>query len=378
LRTSFALGLIVAVVAACAGGSPSPVPSGSPPPTGQSTSAPIPTASPESELSVAIRIRTELGLNADPDYVAQVQNDPTSVMSDLGILVTPDELRQLSSNQAAPDDISALLAYAVRHSDEFGGLYRDVATGHFVMLFTGHVDDHQTAIRLLRRGAGVEVRECRYTEAALRAIQQEIADNFAELQAQGIQIFEVSLDTINNVVAVQAQSNDPAARSKLESPYDGKVIANVLPLPGAWSNNMKGDGWQLLAALERSAEWAYRVGVATSQDEWKGLWQQLSPGMDAPAIDFENEIAVVFGEAHGSSCPDVRFDNLVIDRAQAVVHDEVSNPLGPIPCTADLSGAQVFVLAVAREALPPMPFTVQLKDVPACCLDTGRVTVGNN
>jgi hypothetical protein len=274
--------------------------------------------------------------------------------------------------------MSALIAYSLRHSDEFGGLYHDVATGHLVMLFTGHVDEHQSAIRLLPRGANVEVRECRHTEAELRAIQQEITDNFAQLRAEGIQIFEVSLDTINNVVAVQAQSNDPQAQAKLESPYDGKVIATVLPLPGAWSNNMAGDGWQLLAALERSSEWAFRVGAATSADEWSGLWQQLSPGMDPPAIDFASEIAVVFGEAHGSSCPDVRFDNLVIDQAQAVIHDEVSNPLGPIPCTADLSGAEVFVLAIARDALPPMPFTVQLKDVPACCLDTGRVTVGNN
>lgn len=322
---------------------------------------------------MAIRIREEFGLNSDPEWVRKVNDDPTSVMSDLGILVTPDELGELQANQGAPDDYSALIAYGLRHADQFGGLYLDNAAGHVVMLFTDDLDQHKAEIEKLPRGATVEVRQCTYTEAELRAIQDEIALNHMNLD--GIQLMSVSVDVIRNVVVVEGKSNDPEAGSRLAARYSGKLVADIVPLPGPWANNAGGQGWRLVAAVERNGSWAYSVHAATSSAEWSALWAQLSPGLDEPTLDFENEIAVVFGEGIGSSCREVRLDDVVIDIAQARVSSRMSDPLAPRICTADLAGAAVFVVAVARAALPRTPFTLQLHDPLACCEDTGRIMV---
>jgi len=334
---------------------------------------PTPPLDPEAELDASIRVRKAFDLKSGRDYVRSVINDPSSVMSDLGILVTPQELPAVQKDF---EPRSARVAYGLRHADEYGGLYN--AGGHDVMFFTGHLAEHQAAINDLPGGAGTGVELCRYTEADLRSAQDDLVSKWPQLRTEGIQVWSAGLDTINNVVTVEAQSNRPDAESLLEAPYGGKVVAKVDPLPGPWSNNAGGAGWRLASDFEGGSGWAYRVDAATSEAQWSMVWDKLSPRVDRPAIDFEDEIAVVFGEAHGSSCPDIRFDDLVIDHTRNVVYAETSNPLGNIPCTADLSGAHVFVVAVARSALPPMPFTLQLADVPACCVDSGRITVGNN
>jgi hypothetical protein len=150
----------------------------------------------------------------------------------------------------------------------------------------------------------------------------------------------------------------------LEGPYGGKVTATVEPLPGPWSNNTSGEGWRLLSAVEAGAlgAWPFKVDAAVSSGELLNVWNELSPGTNPPYVDFATEIVAFFGEAHGSSCPDVRFDNVVIDNVGRVVYDEVSNPLGNIPCTLDLSGAHVFAVALMRAALPASPFTLRLHE----------------
>jgi hypothetical protein len=73
-------------------------------------------------------------MRSDRDWVEQVQQDPASVLSNLGILVTPKELAQLQRQQASLDDYSALIAYGIRHADQFGGLYIDQPAGTTVTL----------------------------------------------------------------------------------------------------------------------------------------------------------------------------------------------------------------------------------------------------
>lgn len=365
-------------IAACAGPVP---PAASPTPTvaPSQTVAPTPTVAPTTEdeaIALAIRVREALGLRSDIEWVRMVQSDPSSVMSNLGILVTPEELAEITANQAVPDDYSALVAYGIRHADQFGGMFIDNAIGHPVMLFTADLERHAAAIAELPRGATVDVRQCTYTEAELVAIQEGI--DFNELRAQGIELLSISVDVMHNVVVLEGKSNDPTAKTRLEERYGGRLVANIVPLPGPWANLPAGDGWRLVSAVERDSNWAYTVRAATTQEHWSALWTEMSPGLPEPPIDFATDIAAIFGEATGGpgNCSERRLDDVVIDVPRELVYARISDPLAPRGCDDMLGGASIFVVALARAALPPMPFTLQLRDPLQCCEDTGRITVG--
>ena len=127
-------------------------------------------------------------------------------------------------------------------------------------------------------------------------------------------------------------------------------------------------GWRLVAAVDRGPQFAYSVRAATSAVEWSTLWNELSPGLDEPEIDFETDIAVVFAEGTGGpgNCSERRLDRVVIDGERGLVYSEISDPLAPRGCDAMLGGSSVFVVALARAILPASPFTLQLHATETC------------
>lgn len=373
MRRLLAAVVTAVLIAGCAGAvSPTPSP-GAPTP-----SAPTPTAAtttePEVSLALAIEIRKAFGFRADAAWVTTVSADASSILSNLGIRMTPDEVAQLERQQSFPDDRSALIAYGMRHADQYGGLFIDIATGGTVMLFTADLDQHRAAIAALPRGAIIDVRQATYTEAELMSVMESIDRN--ELLAEGIDLMTVGLSTDRNVVVIEAKSNAPDAKARLEARYGGRVVANIFPLLGAWSHRPAGDGWRLVSAIQRDAGWAYTVRAATTQAEWSALWLELSPGLEEPAIDHASEIAVVFAEGNGGpgNCDEVRLDDVVIDVSTRLVFSRTSDPLAPRNCDAMLGGSSVFVVALSRAALPPTPFDVQLHEQPTGP-ETDRITV---
>lgn len=66
---------------------------------------------------------------------------------------------------------------------------------------------------------------------------------------------------------------------------------------------------------------------------------------------------------------EVRLDDVVI--TEEAVFSEISDPLSPRACTSDLVGAAVFVVAVARDALPSDGFTLRLSERSTTCTDCG-------
>jgi hypothetical protein len=380
VRTLIAASLLLAIVAGCTATAPSAAPS-SPAPTPTPSVAPGTSSPPGGEqpldIEIAVKVRDAVGLRSDRDWVETVQNDPASTMSNLGILVSADELAQLQQQQSLPDDRSALVAYGIRHADEYGGIFIDQPLGTTVMLFTGNLDAHQAAIAALPRGAAVDVRPCTYTEAQLTAVMNDL--DFNALGAEGIDVISASLDTINNVVTVEAKAASPAAKTALEERYDGKLVATIYPLPGAWANRGAGNGWRLVANMERGADWAYAARGATSEAEWIALWNELSPGLERPAVDFNNEIVAVFGVGMGGGCREVRLDDVVIDPGGAV-YAQTSDPLAPRGCDDMLSGAAMFVVSLARDALPDFPFKLYWQDpakCPGCAGSEGFVVEGD-
>ena len=273
-----------------------------------------PSPEPPADIESAIAVREALGMRSDRDWVEKVQRDPASVLSNLGILVSAAELADLQQGQSMLDDRSALVAYGVRHSDEYGGTYIDQPIGTQVMLFTGNLDAHRAAIALLPRGASVDVRPATFTEAELNAVMNDL--DFNALRSEGIDMITASVDTINNVVRVEAKSASPDAKALLEGRYGGKLVATIHPLPGAWSNRGGGDGWRLVANMERGADWAYVARGATTEAQWTALWNELSPGLERPQVDFADEIVGVFGVGMGGGCREVRLDDVAIDRGR--------------------------------------------------------------
>jgi hypothetical protein len=324
------------------------------------------------EIASAILLRESFGLRADAGYVAAVAADPAATTVDLGIPLLPAEAVEIRRRFAQQEEgVGPLVAYGAAHPDEFGGLYIDQpAGGVIVLLFTGRLDVHARAVAALARGLPVRIVPCRYTEADLRRIQDDISGRVQVLTAQGIQLLSVAVDVPRNVVTMDAKSDVPRAEAMLESLYPGKLDATIYPLPGPWENVASGPGWRLVANGPTDTGRAYSVDAATDVASWTRLWAETGLGGSIPPIDLAREIVVAFGEGLSRSCAEVRLDGVTLDLAARLVYHQSSDPLSPRGCLLDLSAAHVFVVALDRAALPASPFVVQLLP-PGVCDDCG-------
>lgn len=252
------------------------------------------------------------------------------------------------------DAVAALQAYGAEHADEFAGLYvDDQSQGSFVMLFTGHLEEHAAALTEI--WPRVTVRGARFSEAALTAVLEGL--DMQAMAQDGIEPLSAGLDTMNNRVTLDLKSDDPTLEAQLELRYGGMVEVTVYPLPpDDWSNATQGEGWRLLSAGEARDE-AYTVRAATDEAAWDEMWAAIGLDGDAPSVNLDDEVVVSFGHGIGSSCPELRLDAVEVG---SLVFSRTSDPLAPRNCTDDLAGAAVFVVAIERDALPDDGFTLQL------------------
>jgi hypothetical protein len=137
---------------------------------------------------------------------------------------------------------------------------------------------------------------------------------------------------------------------------EGRDPADLVP-PGP--QPLAGDGWRMLA-WEQGRGPAHEVGIATDHASYEQLWQRTKLEGAPPAADFASEVVVWFAIGHGSSCPNQRMDEVIVDRDRAQVYPLVVNPDLAVVCTDDLAGAYQFVAALERDELPPGPFEIGL------------------
>ena len=255
-----------------------------------------------------------------------------------------------------PEDVvAALQAYGAEHADEFGGLYvEDQSRGSFGMFFTDRLDEHAAAVAEI--WPRVTVSRVRYSEAELMEVLERL--DLPNMAGPGVEPLSAGVDTMNNVVFLELKSNDPGIETLLELQYGDMLEVTVHPLPGDWANVTEGDGWRLLAAGEAGHGDAYTVRAATDEGQYDETWAAIALGGERPAVDFGAEVVVSFGHGIGSSCPELRLDDVAIH--EGVVYSVTSDPLEPRACTADLVGTAVFVVAIERAALPDDGFTLQL------------------
>ena len=286
------------------------------------------------------------------------------------IAETPEPPRIGPDGPEAPD-VQGLIAYGNRHSDTFGGLYIDPPGGQsVVMLFTADLEAHEQAVNEIV--PGTRVRQVRFTEEALTELIESF--DFQALQAQGIEMVSASLDTSGNKVDLELKTNDPTVELSLELAHGGMLDVTVYPVPGEWANVESGEGWRLVEVVQASGNEAYVVRAATDEAGWADMWEAIGGGGDPPAVDFDAEVAVSFAHGMGSSCPELRLDGVEI--SDGVVFSQTSDPLAPRACTADLVAAEVFVVALARDALPDDGFRLQLDERSAeCCGESDELDV---
>jgi hypothetical protein len=269
--------------------------------------------------------------------------------------VPPPDVPEVPRPMTDVESIEELRAYGLQHPDTFGGMYIDPPGGDdVVMLFTAEIERHTEAVEAIR--AGTRVRQVEHTMADLEALIESL--DLAGMMSDDVQPMSAGIDERENRVHLEVKTNDPTLELSLELAHDGMLEVTVFPIPGPWENVETGDGWRLLASGEGSAMEAYVVRAATDADAWDELWSAMALGGGRPSADLEEEVVVSFAHGVGSSCTEVRLDAVVI--GDGVVFSQTSDPLAPRDCTADLAGAAVFVVAIARDALPPDGFTLRL------------------
>jgi len=134
---------------------------------------------------------------------------------------------------------------------------------------------------------------------------------------------------------------------------DGRDPATIPP-PGPQPEG--GDGWRLLADQDGGGGSWWPVGLAADASGLPVLWESLDAPL--PEVDFGKYVVISFGVSHGSSCPDIRLDDVVVDGD--VVYPEVVNLTTAIACTADYN-PHAYVVALERSRLPSGPFAIQLE-----------------
>jgi hypothetical protein len=132
-----------------------------------------------------------------------------------------------------------------------------------------------------------------------------------------------------------------------------------------------GLGWRLLTDQDETGE-SYRTAIAYDDESYDSLWRSARLTGEPPPVDFDSEVAIWFGAVHGSSCPRLRLDDVVIDEGARLVYSEITDLDRVGACTADAI-PHAYVVALERSLLPGAPFTIQLSADPA--VDKERTTV---
>lgn len=204
---------------------------------------------------------------------------------------------------------------------------------------------------------GVVAVEVDWTMDQLVALQERIQRELEDLAVgsgiytmQGVVGISLGVLRADRVAAVAERfAGEPVCVEGLD-PADA---------PAAGPQPPGGDGWRLLAD-EQGVGMPYRTGIATDDASYADLWEVIGLPGDPEPVDFETEVAIWFGAVYGSSCPNLRLDDVVVDQARALVHAEIVDLDAGMACTSD-ANPRAYVVALERSRLPAGPFAIQLR-----------------
>lgn len=228
--------------------------------------------------------------------------------------------------------------------------------GWLAVAFSENAADRQADLEAMFPDDGVVAVEVEHTAAELADLQTRVGEEMAQI----LHSFATGAYENKGVVGVDVGVLTPEIIEAMAERFEGEPICvdgrdpSTVPPPGP--QPQEGDGWRLLADEAPAGE-AYRTGIATDPGNLEALWESVGLETPLPDVDFETEIAVWFGAVYGSSCPDIRLDDVVVDGG--LVYAVIVLPNPPAACTAD-ANPHAYVVAIERNKLPEGPFAIQL------------------
>lgn len=229
--------------------------------------------------------------------------------------------------------------------------------GWITLAFSTDAEARQADLERLFPDVGVVAVAVDWTTDELETLQRRVMDELNPIfpvsswgsVQQGVVGIGVGVLTPERVAAIEERFGDERICVEGLDPSEA-------PPPGA--QQPAGDGWRLLAD-EPGVGAPYTTGIASDQASYEGLWRGIGLSGEMPPVDFETEVVIYFGAVYGSSCPDLRLDDVVVDRDRALVHAEIVLVDPPMMCTDD-ANPRAYLVALERSRLPAEPFAIQL------------------
>jgi hypothetical protein len=203
---------------------------------------------------------------------------------------------------------------------------------------------------------GVVAVQVDWTLTELDNLQQRVTDFLSGL----VDSSAVGRSENRGVVDITVGIIDDDVRAEIEQEFGGERVCldaadpSTLPAPGPQA--AAGDGWRLLVDRIDVGD-IYRTAIAFDDESLNELWETIGLDDPLPLVNFNDEVVIWFGAVFGSSCPNLRLDDVVVDGG--LVHALIVMPDPPVVCTDD-ANRRAFVVAVERSKLPVGPFRIQL------------------
>lgn len=224
--------------------------------------------------------------------------------------------------------------------------------------FTDDVAERQAEIEAEFPDDGVVAVQLDWTESELADLQSRVVDELGD----AVDIQASSIDSLRGYVRLQLPVLSDENLAAIEDRFgdericvDGLEPEDVVP-PGP--QPQQGEGWRLLFDRDEVGD-IYRTGLAWDQQSFTALIDSIPDvGADLDLdVDFQTEVVIWFGAVHGSSCPNLRLDDVVV--ADDVVYAVIVNTDNALACTDDAI-PHTYLVALERDRLPAPPFYVAL------------------
>ncbi len=233
--------------------------------------------------------------------------------------------------------------------------------GWLVVAFTQDVAARQADLQERFPDDGVVAVQVEHPTKELRALQDRLVD---ELRGS-FGSFSVGVDVTSNITDLWVPYVTEEIVADLEARFAGEPFCidgqDPAERPVAGPQPTGGDGWTMVGHEHMDAGGQnYRTGVSSSEAQFERLWKRSGIDGEAPAVDLVEDVVLWFAVGHGSSCPNLRLDDVVVDLESATIYPDIVDLDGNVGCTDDLVGTYQYVVALDRARLPAGPFVVQL------------------
>lgn len=213
------------------------------------------------------------------------------------------------------------------------------------------VATHQAALEEEFPDIGVVAVEMPYTYEELDRIRRRIAEALPEdmdasnmYEARGVVSVWVGRLTPERIAVAEGIVGEAPACLEGTDP-------DTTPEPGPQPAG--GKGWAYLASVDSTVgDWPMIITDGVFLEE---VWDELAADGTPPQVDFDRHIVVGFPLVYSGSCPETRFDDVVVDGD--LVHPIISHISTEWACTAD-ANLRTYVVAIRRDILPVSPFRI--------------------